>query len=223
MTSNEGSDKCAKLNNSIKMEKVLSKLSLYDILTTVLTGYILCISIKHGLLSKVIPSVLLSVVATIPRKIAVAFIVGLVFHKIVECYTQNSYMKCSRKYLLKLLSLFTRNNLQIIEVVQDELEKDIPQAGNQIANLKDYYDAYYELWTKNRLGVVTTIEAYSAFIKDLFFALLIAIILMSAKLGWLLSLSSLIVLILVFSIARYQCERKIYRLVLEGFYYENKI
>ena len=204
------------------MGKVLSKLSLYDVLTTILTGYILCIAVRHGLLSNVIPAELLSVVATIPRKIAVSFIVGLVFHKIVECYTQNSYTKWSCKCFLKLTSLFTRNNFQIIKAVQDELGKDIPQAANKINNLKDYYDAYYELWAKNKLGVVTTIEAYSAFIKDLFFALLIAIIFMSAKLGWILSLSSLSVVIEVFSIARYQCERKIYRLVLEGSYYENK-
>ncbi len=213
---------CIKLHYSINMGNVLSKLSLYDILTTVLIGYIFCISVKHGLLSNVFPPELLTVVATIPRKIAVAFIVGLVFHKIVECYTQKSYTKCSSRCFLKLTSLFTRNNFQIIKAVQEELGKDIPQAGNRITVLKDYYDAYYELWTKDKLGVVTTIEAYSAFIKDLFFAIVVANILMSAKLGWILSLSSLIVVIVVFSIARYQCERKIYRLVLEGYYYENK-
>lgn len=206
----------------MKMGKVLSKLSLYDVLTTILTGYILCIAVRHGLPSNVLPTELLTVVTTIPRKIAVAFIVGLVFHKIVECYTQNSYTKCSCKCFLKFTSLFTRNNFQIIKAVQDELGKDIPQAGDQINKLKDYYDAYYDLWAKNKLGIVTTIEAYSAFIKDLFFALLIAIVLMSAKIGWILSLSSLFVVIVVFSIARYQCERKIYRLVLEGYYYEHK-
>lgn len=65
------------------MGNVLSKRSLYDILSTVLTGYILCISTKHGLLSNISPTELLTVVATFPRKIAVAFIVGMVFHKII--------------------------------------------------------------------------------------------------------------------------------------------
>lgn len=203
-----------------QMEKVLSKLSLYDILTTILTGYILCISVRQSFLSDVIPSVLFSVVASIPRKIAVAFIVGLVFHKIIEYFTQKSYTKCKCKCLIILSSLFTRNNLSIIKIAQEELKKEIPQAGNQISDLKDYYDAYYDLWAKNKLGVVTTIEAYSAFIKDLFFAFVIAIILMSAKIEWTLTLSSLAGVIVVFSIARYQCERKIYRLVLEGYYYE---
>ena len=204
------------------MEKVLSKLSLYDILTTILTGYILCISVKHGFLWKVLPSELFSAVATIPRKIAVAFIVGLVFHKIIECFTQKSYTRCKCKCLIILSSLFTRNNLSIIKIAQEELKNEIPQAGNQISDLKDYYDAYYDLWAKNKLGVVTTIEAYSAFIKDLFFALVIAIILMSAKMDLTLTLSSLIGVIVLFSIARYQCERKIHRLVLEGFFYDHK-
>lgn len=86
------------------------------------------------------------------------FIVGLVFHKIVE----NSIGK------------LTRNNNELIKIAFEEKAKfcdiDIKtESPNWIE--KEYYRAYYYLMEKDKLGCVPLLEAQSSFLQNLTVAL----------------------------------------------------
>lgn len=86
------------------------------------------------------------------------FIVGLVFHKIVE----NS------------IGRLTRNNNELIRIAFEEKAKfcdiDIKtESPNWIE--KEYYRAYYYLMEKDKLGCVPLLEAQSSFLQNLTVAL----------------------------------------------------
>lgn len=86
------------------------------------------------------------------------FIVGLVFHKIVE----NS------------IGRLTRNNNELIRIAFEEKAEfcdiDIKtESPNWIE--KEYYRAYYYLMEKNKLGCVPLLEAQSSFLQNLTVAL----------------------------------------------------
>ena len=86
------------------------------------------------------------------------FIVGLVFHKIVE----NSIGK------------LTRNNNELIRIAFEEKAEfcDIDiKTVTQIWIKKEYYRAYYYLMEKNKLGCVPLLEAQSSFLQNLTVAL----------------------------------------------------
>lgn len=89
------------------------------------------------------------------------YVVGLVFHKIVELITP-----CLRNcpYILykgyKEADLGKNQNKDKYRTSNGAIKKDIKH---------DYYDKYYYLQKNNSLGSVPTLEAQSAFLKNLWF------------------------------------------------------
>lgn len=85
------------------------------------------------------------------------FIVGLIFHKVIE----------------SLIGKYTRNNKKLIlSAFRKEAQYCDKKINEPILIEKEYYRAYYSLLEKNLLGNIPRLEAISSFFQDLFFIVL---------------------------------------------------
>lgn len=85
------------------------------------------------------------------------FIVGLIFHKVIE----------------SLIGKYTRNNKKLIlSAFRKEAQYCDKKINEPILIEKEYYRAYYSLLEKNLLGKIPELEAISSFFQDLFFIVL---------------------------------------------------
>lgn len=86
------------------------------------------------------------------------FIVGLIFHKVIE----------------SLIGKYTRNNKKLIlSAFRKEAQYCDKKINESNSIEKEYYRAYYSLLEKNLLGKIPELEAISSFFQDLFFIVLI--------------------------------------------------
>lgn len=86
------------------------------------------------------------------------FIVGLIFHKVIE----------------SLIGKYTRNNKELIlSTFRKEAQYCDKKINESNSIEKEYYRAYYSLLEKNLLGKIPELEAISSFFQDLFFIVLI--------------------------------------------------
>ena len=196
------------------MNQFLSKLSLYDFLTTIMLGGCLYYGCRingwfDGILIQ--PDVIV---------IGICYIVGFLTHKFVEIIDLSFINKCAGRnvFLSIVLSPLCRNQLSIIRSAMEceELNSD----ANHIK--ERYYKAYYNLMIEGKLYNIPNIEAHSAFIKDLIFVF--PVIAFSIAYYYcttdsyvdvaLIIIFSIIIEVLLF-VTRYITEKKIHTLVWE--------
>jgi len=195
------------------MNQFLSKISLYDFLTTILLGGCLYYSCRlngwfDGILIQ--PDVVV---------IGICYIVGLLTHKFIEIFDFSSIInKCAvrKVFFSVILSPICRNQLSIIRMAMED--DGLNFNAKQI--LENYYKAYYKLMMGGSLYNIPQIEAHSAFIRDLIFVFpLIAISIAvfykrsGSMVAWIIIFAIIIELLLF--VARYCTEKKIHTLVWE--------
>lgn len=89
------------------------------------------------------------------------FVAGLIFHKVVECSIGTN----------------TRNNKNlIISAFRDKAKYSDKKIKEPIAIRREYYRAYYSLSEKGQLGNIPVLEALSSFFQDIFFVVLLYVI-----------------------------------------------
>ncbi|MGM9791442.1 MAG: hypothetical protein ACI3Y4_03445 [Candidatus Cryptobacteroides sp.] len=150
------------------MEKFFQKITLYDFLTAVLFGGCLYYVFEgcnwlHSINN-----------SNFWVSIFSCYVVGLVVHKMVESvdFSKNKCFqdkdKC--KFCSFVCSPICRNQVSMIEEARKEVGieecKDI---------MSEYYKTYYELADRNKLSNIPTLEAHSAFLKDLMLVFIIMI------------------------------------------------
>lgn len=89
------------------------------------------------------------------------FVVGLIFHKVVE----------------NTIGSFTRNNNELILLsFKDKAKYSNKKIEEPVSIRKNYYHAYYSLSENNQLGNIPELESFSSFFQDMYFVVLIYII-----------------------------------------------
>lgn len=183
---------------------MISKLSLYDFFCILIAGYLTlypfvdCYYFEWR--KDLLPLFLLS------------YLVGLVYHKIVEYFT--SPLR-NNKYMIEIGKSVAQKNFK------ENKHIDIPE------NSDCYDDAYYYLMRYNCLYVIPILEAQVALIKNMYPLLIIYTICLSANSSFLgINGSCCIVLATIFAIliftlpfVWYRIQIKIYQFVWEGYYY----
>lgn len=205
------------------MENFFSKISLYDFLTTVLFGACLSFVFDGCTWLESFDSENFWVNALS------CYLVGLVAHKMVEL-VDFSRCNCCRKedkckFLSIILSSICRNQVSMINDARKEVGVEVKEEDSAVI-MTEYYQTYYNLMDKKKLYNIPTLEAHSAFLKDMIFVFIILIIkfifcsssivlIGCVKKEWVAFLILLLLLILLVG-ARYNTEYKIHRLVWEG-------
>lgn len=222
------------------MKDFFSKLSLYDFLTTILLGgYCFKIVCYWDISFPVIYSsceICSNLVNGADGCILLFtfYVLGLIIHKLVECFDYNWYLGriCPKapafdniilrtigsiflpivsRHPKVILSISRRSLLEMISEKDRNLLRDKNENDEKYI-VYDYYKAYDYLSRNNKLGNVPRIEAHSALIKDLFYA--------SILLFWTPLKFWAFLVLLVMMIIRCRCEFKIIELVWEGYYYD---
>lgn len=228
------------------MKEFFSKLSLYDFLTTILLGgfvhFMLLLprsDLYYGCLLDYIHNYVQSVndiciVRSGPSSsinytwvlMLCYYFMGLLIHRVVEWVDLSFATKNKQrgKFLSSLLSVVCRNTKSIIRYSLEKTLEDNPNktlinmyGGNDM--MFHYNEAYYKLYYSERLNNIPKIEAISAFSKDLLIVFLfLSLRFFTMQFYW-KNLLIMIIVMSVFVVIRYNCERIISRLVWEGFFY----
>lgn len=133
-----------------------SKLSLYDTLTMMLSGFLILfitgVFESRALMFEEWYIVTLCLVA--------CYIVGMIYHRILECLLR-CFCSCPRDCKCHLFRSFCRNDEKMIRKAYEgrvEENEDIKEK---------YYLAYYRLAKNGCLGNIPVLEAQEAFLRDM--------------------------------------------------------
>lgn len=206
---------------------ISEKISFYDFLTMMVTGFIILIIlipwsciIKYWVLIMIF-----------------SYIVGLIYHRFLECLG-SIIAKCEpRKNRLTLLlgTVFIRNYDEAIRIASNE--NTDPKTTDVITK---YYSAYYYIMEKPCYKTIGILEAQVTFIRNISWVILLLSVFWGGKIKVLLScvfrkmecinfnscnvspciiivISVVIFVLLLF--VRYITQKKIYELVWEGYKY----
>lgn len=203
------------------MGDFLSRLTIYDYLTTILLGGCLYLPLKYyGVIEAGF------FCNSIIVEVAAIYLIGLLLNKLWEaidfssCINKRKDTKCTIR--MAVLSLFCRNQKSLISRAAD----DVGMSHMNDIETK-YLEAYYNAAGRNELGNIPKIEAHSALAKDLFFTLFFVfsvilcfeykrIVSCGSIIFIVLLIASLIVLLTALCAIRYNSELKIHRLVWEN-------
>jgi len=197
----------------------ISKLSLYDVLSMIIPGFLLLMLFPicsnypmENLCTNVYVGFLLFIVC---------YVVGLIYHKVIE----------------KLFSFFNfRNNPNHIKKMRDKVYSDYQKQGSKIKKedstenfqMREYYNAYYQLMKNNMLNNIPTLEAQVAFLRNILPITIIYVIVICCcqcslcELNTSVAISLLIVAVIVI-VLLIDIQNKIYELVWEGDAYLKEI
>ena len=150
-----------------------------------------------------------------------AYIIGLIYHKAIECLYNSLELRNSKKFIEK-------NGKQLL----DEFKKDGGDAEKYkdlLFNRREYYKAYYALMKNSMLHSIPVMEAQVAFIRNITPVMALYIIavcccndgVLGIKSGGLeiLPLVALVVLLVILN----KIQNKIYYLIWEGKIYLDEI
>ena len=198
------------------MNEFLSKLSLYDFLTTVLLGGCLYVPLSACAQFELLFAD--DMVITI----GFCYLAGLLSHKISESLDWSSYW--NKKNCLKaplrmaIVSLICRNQRSIIA----RARRLVGYSSSDDDIMSEYLSIYYDAMKRNCLGNITKIEAHSAFVKDLSLVILpvFVIVIICDKniagcFSWICLIVSVLIIEAVLCVIRYNSELKIHKLVWE--------
>lgn len=125
------------------MSNPLAKLTMYDMLTMLVPGFLWCHLFWSGTLEEQCESVLFWVVC---------YIVGLIYHRTLDAVAGKC--KCLRNNPKWIKKAYAKVYDENAEKSDDECKKD-------------YYAAYYRLMKNNGLGNVPVLEAQGALLRNL--------------------------------------------------------
>lgn len=128
------------------MESLSSKLSFYDFLNILVTGF-LWLSLFYEPVGNGISWIYISVIS---------FLIGLVYHQLMECTIGIIIRNCTR---------IRRSTYEAVEKVLNECP--MPDSGE-----KSYLYAYYLVAKNNCLMNIPVLEAHIAFIRNMWIVLL---------------------------------------------------
>ena len=225
----------------------LAKLSLYDILTQLISGFLilaLFIPIDVFKENSVIEWIFL---------IIFSYLIGIIYHRSLEWIRSWRLIKwirslCDKKkkdsntkdeiciFLFWICTIFTRNYKYAIHEASSEEEKveyklNIKKCND--VNIKKYYDKYYSAMNKPAYSTISILETQEAFLRNMTWIVLfyfccvifswlekgLAMKIMPEKnYAWIL----LLIIFFLILFARYQTQMKVYKAVWEvGKYLQN--
>lgn len=126
------------------MKNPLTKLTMYDMLTMLVAGFLWCHLFWSGTLEEQCESVLFWVVC---------YIVGLIYHRLLDAVAGKC--KC------------LRNNPKWIEKAYDKIKGEHPGKLEEDFSMANYYGAYYRLMQNNCLNNIPVLEAQVALLRNL--------------------------------------------------------
>lgn len=216
----------------------LAKLSLYDILTQLISGFLilaLFIPIDGFKENSVIEWIFL---------IIFSYLIGIIYHRSLEWIRSWRLIKwirslCDKKkkdeiciFWFWICTIFTRNYKYAIYEASSEEEKveyklNIKKCND--VNIKEYYDKYYSAMNKPAYSTISILEAQEAFLRNLTWIVLFYLcaslrdnniiakeIISGISCWWILMIFFLILF------ARYQTQMKVYKAVWDaGKYVQN--
>jgi hypothetical protein len=216
----------------------LAKLSLYDILTQLISGFLilaLFIPIDGFKENSVIEWIFL---------IIFSYLIGIIYHRSLEWIRSWRLIKwirslCDKKkkdeiciFWFWIFTIFTRNYKYAIYEASSEEEKveyklNIKKCND--VNIKEYYDKYYSAMNKPAYSTISILEAQEAFLRNLTWIVLFYLcaslrdnniiakeIISGISCWWILMIFFLILF------ARYQTQMKVYKAVWDaGKYVQN--
>ncbi|MBO5844611.1 MAG: hypothetical protein J6Q96_07060 [Bacteroidales bacterium] len=230
----------------------LAKLSLYDILTQLISGFLilaLFIPIDVFKENSVIEWIFL---------IIFSYLIGIIYHRSLEWIRSWRLIKwirslCDKKkkdeiciFCFWICTIFTRNYKYAIHEASSEKEKVGYKLNIEKCNdvdIKKYYDKYYSAMNKPAYSTISILEAQEAFLRNLtwivvayflcyYFSLFdeqklfecIFILEPPSMLSsnCLILCVSLVVFLIFILFARYQTQMKVYKAVLDADKYINK-
>lgn len=178
-----------------------TKLTLYDFLCMMVTGFLILFPFCHFLAENEWGATMFFSI--------LCYLVGLVYHKFAEFV-----MKPSR--LIPCMVEKGRKNAT---------NSFCRKTGKERPDEKrDYYEAYYYLMRKNSLNVIPVLEAQATFIRNLYPILIIYIFCLAANcssLNWLDSYRCQVIVLLAILVVSlpfvwYSIQTKVYEAVWEG-------
>ena len=220
----------------------LAKLSLYDILTQLISGFLilaLFIPIDVFKENSVIEWIFL---------IIFSYLIGIIYHRSLEWIRSWRLIKwirslCDKKkkdeiciFWFWIFTIFTRNYKYAIHEASSEEEKveyklNIKKCND--VNIKKYYDEYYSAMNKPAYSTISILETQEAFLRNMTWIVLfyfccvifswlekgLAMKIMPEKnYAWIL----LLIIFFLILFARYQTQMKVYKAVWEaGKYVQN--
>ena len=180
-----------------------SKITLYDFLCILISGYLIILPFIFNEVCDINNSFPFFILA---------YLVGLVYHKIVEL----------------LYSPLRNCQYMIAKGKYRAIRSFVNHCKTSISNQDvDYYEAYYYLMRKNCLYVIPVLEAQVALIKTVFPILILYIIYLSANCSIIkmeddlriFIVITLGILIVTLPCVWYIIQVKVYRFVFEGYFF----
>ena len=202
-----------------------SKLSLYDILTQLISGFLI-----------------LALFIPMPTNggetvtgsynwiflLIFSYLIGIIYHRLLE-WIRNIFDKGCKECYIKLWfpTIFKRNyKLAIINVKTSKEDNE----------LKDYYNTYYSVMDKPSYNTIMFLEAQEAFLRDITWVLVIYLIFYHSEIkffegnlfakiffinpitdcNFLILITNIVVFVLPILFARYQTQMKVYKVVWEA-------
>ena len=203
------------------MNNFLSKLSLYDFLTTILLGGCLYVPFVCDKFQQM-PGLMQNDAVTI----GLCYLLGLIIHKFAESFDFshriNSCGKGKKRICMALASPICRNQKALIKRA-----KDLVGYTSDREIMEEYLQTYYAVMDGNKLGNIPKVEAHSALVRDLVFIVFPVVFMVSSKLSlfcgccchkccnWVAIIFVSLILYMVLLSIRYNCELKIHALIWE--------
>lgn len=209
---------------------VLQKMSLYDILSQLIPGWVLVMEICYWLPLSIVdvPIAIKEILCVI-----VGYVVGLVLHTMSEWVW--NHLRCKCKYWKarnneKSIVQETNTDMPkskmpfVCTMIPKEWENSVEQHLNDI--LDKYYEAYYYVCTiKQHGGVISALERQIAFVRAMIIPLLLGGLLCHQLVGIHCGYTILIdaVMLIVSGLFMHNRQHKIYQLVWEDYEYLKRL
>ena len=229
----------------------LAKLSLYDILTQLISGFLilaLFIPIDVFKENSVIEWIFL---------IIFSYLIGIIYHRSLEWIRSWRLIKwirslCDKKkkdeiciFWFWICTIFTRNYKYAIHEASSEEEKveyklNIKKCND--VNIKEYYDKYYSAMNKPAYSTISILETQEAFLRNMTWVLVMYLISYHSEIKFfdgnlfakiffinpiincncLVIITNIVIFVLPILFARYQTQMKVYKAVWDaGKYVQN--
>ncbi len=208
-----------------------SKLSLYDILTMLVSGFLI--------LALFIPENT-SLQENLIFFIIFSYLLGIIYHRLLEWIRGRECIKKLTSPCFLLGVIFQINFYKALLKAKKRAKNYEQYNGSDIK--EKYYDCYYSIMDKPAYGTVRTLEAQEAFLRNMTLVLVMYLIFyhsenkffegnLFAKIFFinpitdcncLILITNIVIFVLPILFARYQTQIKVYKAVWEaGKYYSN--
>lgn len=185
------------------MESLSSKLSFYDFLNILVTGF-LWLSLFYEPVGNGISWIYISVIS---------FLIGLVYHQLMEC----------------TIGIIIRNCTRIRRSTYEAVEKVLNECPMPDSSEKSYLYAYYLVAKNNCLMNIPVLEAHIAFIRNMWIVLLFYLVALCSSCPLVDRLKAvcipcdiaigITVLLIILPFVWYKLQSKVSYLVWEGAYF----